>query len=111
MAGEPQKEQAKRNHKVKGKARAKEANDPDEFRLALWPTDTLDKELAGEGDQNQSPETQSQPVSPEVRQSGVAETSKSGAPSVKLSMNLNIEMELKAKIKGRVELSILGGKK
>lgn len=37
----------------------------------------------------------------------MAETSKSGAPSVKLSMNLNIDMQLKAKIKGRVELSIL----
>ncbi|CAH0051645.1 unnamed protein product [Clonostachys solani] len=92
--------------KVEGKARTKEATNPNEFRLALWPTDILDKELAGEEDQNQS-----QPISPEVRQHGVAETSKSGAPSVKISMNLNIDMQLKAKIKGRVELSILGGKK
>uniref|UniRef100_A0A8H7NP94 Uncharacterized protein n=1 Tax=Bionectria ochroleuca TaxID=29856 RepID=A0A8H7NP94_BIOOC len=111
MAGEPPKKQAKRNRKAKDKARTKEAENPGEFRLALWPTDALDKELAGEGDQNQSPQNQSQPVTPEVRQNNVAETSKSGAPSVKLSMNLDIDMQLKAKIKGRVELSILGGKK
>lgn len=92
---------------MKEKARTKEGDNPGEFRLALWPTDALDKELASEGDQNQRPQNQSQPVTPEVRQHDMAETSKSGAPSVKLSMNLNIDMQLKAKIKGRVELSIL----
>ncbi|WQF86945.1 hypothetical protein CDEST_11959 [Colletotrichum destructivum] len=33
-----------------------------------------------------------------------------GAPSVRLDMNLDVDIDLKAKIKGDIELSILGGK-
>ncbi|KAK3950038.1 hypothetical protein QBC32DRAFT_24421 [Pseudoneurospora amorphoporcata] len=35
--------------------------------------------------------------------------SRSGAPAVRLDMNLDIDVQLKAKIKGDITLSILGG--
>ncbi|KAK1566352.1 uncharacterized protein LY79DRAFT_594970 [Colletotrichum navitas] len=47
-------------------------------------------------------------VAPQNRQ--VDNKSKGGAPSVRLDMDLDVDIDLKAKIKGDIELSILGGK-
>ncbi|KAG7044279.1 hypothetical protein JMJ77_0003742 [Colletotrichum scovillei] len=52
-----------------------------------------------------------QQVAPQNQQNRqVQTTSSSGAPSVKLDMNLDVDIDLKAKIKGDVTLSVLGGK-
>ncbi|KAK2046188.1 hypothetical protein LZ31DRAFT_552484 [Colletotrichum somersetense] len=50
-----------------------------------------------------------QQVAPQNRQ--VQDQSKGGAPSVRLDMDLDVDIDLKAKIKGDIELSILGGKR
>ncbi|KAK1983939.1 hypothetical protein LZ30DRAFT_780214 [Colletotrichum cereale] len=50
-----------------------------------------------------------QQVAPQNRQ--VQNRSRGGAPSIRLDLNLDVEIHLKAKIKGDIELSILGGKR
>ncbi|KAK2053576.1 hypothetical protein LY76DRAFT_649762 [Colletotrichum caudatum] len=50
-----------------------------------------------------------QQVAPQNRQAQAQ--SKGGAPSVRLDMDLDVDIDLKAKIKGDIELSILGGKR
>ncbi|EXF75095.1 hypothetical protein CFIO01_06705 [Colletotrichum fioriniae PJ7] len=51
-----------------------------------------------------------QQVAPQNHQNRQVQTkSSSGAPSVKLDMNLDVDIDLKAKIKGDVTLSVLGG--
>ncbi|KAK1962985.1 hypothetical protein LY78DRAFT_615087 [Colletotrichum sublineola] len=50
-----------------------------------------------------------QQVAPQNRQ--VQNNSKGGAPSVRLDMDLDVDIDLKARIKGDIELSILGGKR
>ncbi|KAK1621783.1 hypothetical protein BDP81DRAFT_170707 [Colletotrichum phormii] len=52
-----------------------------------------------------------QQVAPQNQQNRqVQNKSSSGAPSVKLDMNLDVDIDLKAKIKGDITLSVLGGK-
>ncbi|WDK10874.1 hypothetical protein CGRA01v4_02153 [Colletotrichum graminicola] len=52
------------------------------------------------------PQNRQQVTPPQNRQ--VDNTSKGGAPSVRLDMDLDVDIDLKAKIKGDIELSILG---
>ncbi|TQN63722.1 hypothetical protein CSHISOI_11725 [Colletotrichum shisoi] len=54
------------------------------------------------------PQEDGQQVAPPQDQQ--AQSKGKGAPSVRLDMNLDVDIDLKAKIKGDIELSILGGK-
>ncbi|KAK5655337.1 hypothetical protein OQA88_5904 [Cercophora sp. LCS_1] len=46
---------------------------------------------------------------PETRQVLSQDNGRGGAPAVRLDMNLDVDIEMRAKIKGDVTLSILGG--